>query len=118
MFKKVLNFLGNSLKAILQGKFLLRLGVARYLGQVLYVFLLIVAIIWISLKIDSTLMKVENNKALLKDLRTVATIKRFELEKRNSRDVTLEMLRSHGSKLRQSEIPASRIEIDERVEDK
>lgn len=109
-----MSFLGNSLKAILQGKFLLRLGVTRYFGQVLYVFLMIVAIIWISLKIDNTLMKVENNKAEIKDLETVATIKRFELEKYKGRGYTLRMLQSQGSELGQPDHPAIRIEDDER----
>ena len=80
MIKKIFRFLGNSLSAILKGEFLVRLGLARYFRQVLFVFLMIGAVIWASLSIDSTLNRVERNKKELRDLRTLETIKKFKLE--------------------------------------
>jgi len=62
------HFLLNSLKAMLKGEFLLRANVGRYFIHVLYTFFLFVVIIWISLKTEATMAKVEKNRTVINEL--------------------------------------------------
>ena len=50
-------FLKNSFLAILKGEFILRLKAEKYILQILYTFVLIAGVIWISILIDNTLLK-------------------------------------------------------------
>lgn len=109
MFRNILYTIGSSLKAVLKGEFLLRLGITRYFGKILYVFFLICAVIWVSLMIDNTLGRVEDNKKLIKELQTTAVMKTFELERHRSRSLTQKMLEKKGSVLREPDKPAARI---------
>ena len=108
-FGQIGQFIGNSFKAIVEGRFFVRLGVAKYFFHILYVFVLIALTIWISLVIDNTMNKVEKNKAVLKDLEIVSTMKRYELEKCNDRRVVLENLRKMGSEVTEPSKPATRL---------
>ena len=65
---KVGGTLKNIIVAIFRGELLLHLKVDRYFLHIIYVFILIVAATWISLKVDLTLVKEENNKRRLEDL--------------------------------------------------
>ena len=69
-------FFKNSIQAILKGEFLLRLNIGRYFVHIAYTFLLFGLVIWFSLMIETTMSKVEKNKAVLKELEIVHSQKR------------------------------------------
>ena len=95
--KRIESFIRNSPGAILKGEFLLRLGVSRYFVHILYLFLLFGLVIWISLSIDTTLCKVENNKAIIKELEIVNSQKTFDVVSLRRRASVRQMLEDMGS---------------------
>ena len=98
MFKEIGSFVKNSFVSILQGKFLLRLKVDKYIPQIIYVFFLMGVAIW-----------VERNKKEIKDLDIVYTMKRFDLESRNDRRAISTTLEELGSEVKESDKPVFRI---------
>ena len=82
-------FFKNSIQAILKGEFLLRLNIGRYFVHIAYTFLLFGLVIWFSLMIETTMSKVEKNKAVLKELEIV------------------QMLGQLGSNVKEAEKPAT-----------
>ena len=101
--------LGNSLKAILRGEFLLRLNVGRYFIHIVYAFFLFAMAIWISLMIESTMTKVEKGKAELRELEIVHTQKTFDLVSLSKRASVRKLLEQKGSKLTEPVEPATRL---------
>ena len=101
--------LKNSFRAILKGEFLLRLNVGRYFIHIVYTFFLIAMIIWISLMIESTMTKVERNKAVLRELEIVHTQKVFDVVKLTRRSSVNDMLQEMGSKVTEPVNPATRL---------
>lgn len=110
MLKKIATTVKNSFQAIVRGEFLMRLGITRYFAQIVYVFFLLGCIIWISLLIDNTMKKVEDNKATIKDLEIEYTMDKFEIEKHKNRDFILDMLKAQGSAVGEPETPATALE--------
>lgn len=105
-FADILTFLKNSAIAGLQGELLLRLNVGRYIVHILYCFFLIVITIWISLMIDVSLSKMENNSQIIKELKIEQAYKVYEVasaEKRSTVEATLEAM---GSEIKEPEKPA------------
>ena len=100
-------WLSNSFRAILKGEFLLRLNVGRYFIHIVYTFFLFAMIIWISLMIESTMNKVERNKAILHELEIVNTQKTFEVVSISKRSSVNEMLQRMGSKVTEPQNPAT-----------
>ena len=100
-------FLKNSFVAVLKGEFLLRLNVGRYFIHIAYTFLLFGLVIWFSLMIDTTMCKVEKNKAVLKELEIVHSQKVFELVNVSRRSSVEEMLGQLGSNVKEAEKPAT-----------
>ena len=92
---------------MLKGEFLLRLNVGRYFIHIAYTFLLFGLIIWISLMIETTMSKVEKNKAVLKELEIVHSQKVFEVVNVSRRSSVDELLSGMGSKVTEPEKPAS-----------
>lgn len=105
--KRIASFMKNSPGAILKGEFLMRLKVSRYFVHILYTFLLFGVVIWISLSIDTTLCKVENNKATLKELEIVHSQKTFEVVSLRRRASVRQMLEKLGSEVTEAEKPAT-----------
>ena len=101
--------LKNSFRAILKGEFLLRLNVGRYFIHIVYTFFLIAMVIWISLMIESTMTKVERNKAILRELEIVHTQKTFDVVKLTRRASVNEMLQEMGSKVTEPVNPATKL---------
>jgi len=91
--------LKNTAVAILKGELLLRLGVSRFFMHILVVFVLLGGIIWVSLGIETTLGKVEENRKVLKELEIVHSQKTFELAELNRRSTIEAMLQEMGSDL-------------------
>ena len=99
-------FLKNSLIAIVKGEFLLRLNVGKYFIHIVYTFFLFAMLIWFSLGVDTTLTKVEKNKAELKELEIIHSSREFELRSINRRSTIDQMLQEMGSKVTEPELPA------------
>lgn len=97
----------NIFKEILRGELLLHLKVDRYFIHIIYTFFLFGLIIWISLMIDSSMAKVEDNKKVLEGLEIIHAQKTYEvvsLSKRSSVEKRLEEL---GSDVKEAERPAT-----------
>lgn len=99
--------LGNSLKAMLRGEFLLRLNVGKYFVHIVYVFFLFAMVIWISLMIENTMTKVERSKAVLQEEEIVHTQKVFDLVSLSKRSSVRQLLEEKGSKLTDPTEPAT-----------
>ena len=100
-------FIKNSFKAVLKGEFLLRLNIGRYFIHIAYTFLLFGLIIWLSLMIETTMSKVEKNKAVLQELEIVHSQKVFEVVNVSRRSSVEEMLGELGSNVKEAEKPAT-----------
>ena len=100
-------WLNNSFRAVLKGEFLLRLDVGRYFIHIVYTFFLFAMAIWISLMIESTMNKVERNKAILRELEIVNTQKTFEVVSLSRRSSVNAMLEQMGSKVTEPKNPAT-----------
>ena len=100
-------FLKNSFQAILKGEFLLKLNIGRYFIHITYTFLLFGLVIWFSLLIETTMSKVEKNKAVLKELEIVHSQKVFEVVNVSRRASVQEMLERMGSQVTEPDKPAS-----------
>ena len=100
-------FFKNSFQAVLKGEFLLRLNIGRYFIHIAYTFLLFGLVIWFSLMIETTMSKVEKNKAVLKELEIVHSQKVFEVVNVSRRSSVDELLSGMGSKVTEPEKPAS-----------
>lgn len=85
------------LYSALQGKLLLGLGIDKYLGQILFFFLMAIIFIWLNLKIEGTIHRKEENKIVLENLRSIHTEKTCELTALNSVCRVEEMLKVMGS---------------------
>ena len=102
--------LKNSASAIIKGKFLLRLNVGRYFIHILYTFLLMVVVIWISLMIDTSLAKVEKNKETIKEMEILYSEKTFDVATYGRRSTVSKMLESMGSPVKEPQKPAMTID--------
>ncbi|MBQ9660103.1 MAG: hypothetical protein IJV37_02400 [Bacteroidales bacterium] len=102
-------FFKNSFTAVLKGEFLLRLNIGRYFIHIAYTFLLFGLIIWISLMIETTMSKVEKNKAVLKELEIVHSQKVFEVVNISRRSSVEKLLEEMGSKVTEAEKPATTV---------
>lgn len=103
-------FFKNSFVAILKGEFLLRLNVGRYFVHIAYTFFLFGMIIWLSLMIETTMSKVEKNKAVLKELEIVHSQKVYEVVNVSRRSSVEKMLSDMGSSVKEAEQPAILLE--------
>lgn len=99
-------FLKNSFVAILKGEFLLRLNVGRYFVHIVYTFFLFAMVIWISLMIDNTLSKVENNNKTIQELEIIHSQKTYEIVSLSRRSSVNELLQQMGSDVMEPQQPA------------
>lgn len=106
----IAKFFKNSFIAILKGEFLLRLNVGRYFVHIAYTFFLFGMVIWLSLMIETTMSKVEKNKAVLKELEIVHSQKVYEVVNVSRRSSVEKMLSDMGSEVKEAEQPATLLE--------
>ena len=92
-------FLGNSFMAIVKGQFLMRLRIDKYFIHIVYVFFLMAMLILISLGVENSQGKVEENKKIIKELQIVWSDKTFEAAGRSSRSAVEKRLKEMGSPL-------------------
>ena len=102
-------WLKNAFLATLKGEFLMRLHVGRYFIHIIYTFFLIWVSIWLSLKMEKTFIKVEQNRKELENVKIYRAQKTIELASLGSMSKVQEMLEEKGSKLTNAEKPAYKI---------
>lgn len=88
---------------------MLRFHVNRYFIHIIYTFFLFWVSIWLSLKIEKTLTKVEDNRKTLEDMEIYHAQKTVELVRLGRMSVVQEMLEEKGSDVAVPEKPAERI---------
>ena len=102
-------WLKNAFLATIKGEFLLRLHVSKYFIHIIYTFFLFWVSIWLSLKIEKTLTKVEENRKTLQDIEIYHAQKTVELAGMGRMSKIEDMLRDKGSELTIPQKPADRI---------
>lgn len=103
-------FLKNSFLAILKGEFILRLKAEKYILQILYTFVLIAGVIWISILIDNTLLKVEKNSKTINELEIAYSERCYEKAASERRSNVAARLSRMGSKVGEPEKSAIIVE--------
>lgn len=97
----------NSLRAIRNGEFLLRVRADKLYMHILYLFLLMWATILLGLQVDKTLARVSENKAALEKLRIHHAEKEAALVKLHSASAAQIRLKELGSEATLPSEPAS-----------
>lgn len=97
----------NTLKALRNGEFLLRIRADKYYMHIMYLFLLMWLTIMLGLRVDKTLAQAGENKAAIEELRIRHSEKEAELVKLESASATEARLRKMGSKLVMPAEPAT-----------
>ena len=92
-------WLKNAFLATIKGEFLLRLHVNKYFIHIIYTFFLFWVSIWLSLKIEKTLTRVEENRKALQDIEIYHAQKTVELAGMGRMSKIEDMLRDKGSEL-------------------
>jgi hypothetical protein len=99
----------NAFRALSRGEFLLSIGAHKYYVHIFYLFILAWVSIWLSLKVDKTLTRVEENKVDLRDLEIYHAEKEAELVRLHSASTTAKRLKQLGSDVTLPEKPAVKI---------
>lgn len=99
----------NIVSATMKGEVLLRMRFDRFFVNVLYIFFLIWVMIFFSLKVDQTLVRMEKNRVELENLKIYHAQKTSELAGYNRLSTIEAMLTKSGSKVAIPEKPADRI---------
>ena len=100
-------WLRNAFLAAIKGEFLLRLQVSKYFIHIIFTFFLFWVSIWLSMKIDATLTRVEQNKRVLGDLEIYHAEKTEELVRLNRFSTVQHKLEQMGSEVNLPERPAT-----------
>ena len=108
-FSDILLWLKNAALAIIKGEFLLRTHANRYFIHIIYTFFLFWVSIWLSLKIEKTLTRLEDNRKTLADTEIYHAQKTVELAGLSKMSRVQKMLEDSGSKLTMPAKPADRI---------
>ena len=111
-WKEVGRSFRNFWRALGKGELLLSIGAHKYYMHILYLFVIAWISILLSLKVDGTLTKVEENKQVLKDLEIYHAEKEAELVRLHSASTTEKRLKQLGSDVTLPAQPA--IKIDKR----
>ena len=109
-WKEIGKGIRNAFRALSRGELLLSLGVHKYYMHILYLFVLAWISIWLSLKVDKTLTRVEENKVELRDLEIYHAEKEAELVRLHSASTTQTRLKQLGSDVTLPEKPAVKID--------
>lgn len=102
-------WLRNAFLATIKGEFLMRLHVNRYFIHIVYTFFLFFISIWLSLKMEKTFTRVEDNRKALQDVEITYAQKTIELASLGRMSKVMDMLKEKGSALTVPEKPADRI---------
>ena len=102
--------IGRFVRALTKGELLLSIGAHKYYMHVLYLFLLAWLSILLSLKVDGTLTRVEENKVELRNLEIYHAEKEAELVRLHSASAAARRLEQLGSEVKLPEQPAIKID--------
>ncbi len=108
-FSDIWLWLRNAALATVKGELLMRLQVSRYFIHIIYTFFLFWMSIWLSLNIEKTLTKVEDNRKALADVEIYHAQKTIELAGLSRMSRIQRMLEASGSRLAMPEKPADRL---------
>ena len=97
-------FFKNSFVAVLKAELLMRTKVDKYPIHVLYLFVLA---IWISLRTEATMAKVEQNKKAIKELEIYRSQMVYDLTAAQKRSGVEKRLEEMGSQVKPAEKPAT-----------
>jgi len=109
-FSDIGRFLKESVVAIVKGEFLLRLNSTKYFIHIIWTFFLLFCAIWISLSVEKTLSRVEQNKKALNDMNIYRAQKTVEIVRLNRMTTVQEMLQEQGSKVTMPQNPPTVID--------
>lgn len=99
----------NIFSAMMKGEMLLRMRFDRFFPHLLYIFFLIWTMIYFSLKVDQTLVRMEKNRIELENLKIYHSQKVCEMAGYDRLSTIDRMLENSGSKVTIPEKPANRI---------
>lgn len=105
--KKKAPALKRIFQAFVRGELLISLHLDKYFMHIIYTFFLVWFSIWLSLKVESTLVKVEEGKKALTDIKIYHTQKAVELESLNRLSTMERLLEQSGSPLVLPDQPAT-----------
>lgn len=100
----------NLVKALIAGKLMLRLKVDKYFPHILWLMILFFLVIFLGMKVENTLVKVEKNKREINELKIYHAQKTVQLATFGSMAKIEELLESQGSQVTMPEKPANTIE--------
>jgi hypothetical protein len=109
-WKGIVRKLRNFTRALGKGDLLLTIGAHKYYMHILYLFILAWVSILLSLKVDGTLTKVEENKVVLRDLEIYHAEKEADLVRLHSASTTTKRLKELGSDVTLPVKPAQKID--------
>lgn len=102
-------FLGI-LKAVLQGKLLMKLKMDHYIFHIAWLFVVFAAMIGYGMIVDNTLAKIQKNKSVVSDLEIKKAERLYELESLKRVTTLEEQLEELGSDLKRPDSPLMVIE--------
>lgn len=102
-------WLKNAFMATIKGELLFRMKVGNYFIHIIYTFFLFWISIYLSLKIEKTMTRVEENRKILEDVEIYHAQKTVELARLGRMSTIQRMLEADGSELGIPEKPAERI---------
>ena len=108
--KSIWKSVKNAFRALSRGEFLLAIGAHKYYMHILYLFVLAWISILLSLKVDKTLTRLEENKTQLRDLEIYHAEKEAELVRLHSASTTEKRLKQLGSNVTLPEKPAVKVD--------
>lgn len=108
-FSDIPVWLKNTFLSIIQGRLLITLKIERYFVHIVYTFFLFWVSIYLSMKIEKTMTRVEENRKKLEDVEIFHAHKQVELTRLQRMSTLQEMLEKMGSEVGIPEKPAERI---------
>ncbi|MGN0199119.1 MAG: FtsL-like putative cell division protein, partial [Candidatus Cryptobacteroides sp.] len=99
----------NAFLTILKGRLLITLKIERYFVHIIYTFFLFWVSIYLGMKIEKTMTRVEENRRRLEDIEIFRAHKQVELTRLQRMSTVQEMLEAKGSSVGIPEKPAERI---------
>jgi len=99
----------NILMSIIHGDLMMKLKLDKYFPHIIYTFFLMFVSIWLGLKIQNTMVKVEKNKDILTDMKIYHAQKTVQLVGLNRMSTVDDLLRDKGSDVTMPEVPANKI---------
>ena len=107
--KRIWEVTKNGFVAILHGELLLRMRFDKYFPHIIYTFFLLWMMIWLSMKIENTMVKVEKNKTTLNDMKIYHAQNTVEVVSLDRITTVEDMLEKIGSDVELPVKPADRI---------